>query len=190
MLMKFPESLIAHVLLDGKKGIEIGPSAHNPFGLDTLKCGRDTKGTVYESEEIKLCGEAQKLDHICEGDDLPFKDDTFDFVIASHVLEHFYDPIDTLGEWLRVVKPYGIVFVIFPHKDRTFDKDKPRTTFAELKQRHEQPPEKKPEAKDDHHTIWVTEDAVEFCQQMGYHLLLWRDADDKVGNGFTFVIQK
>ena len=34
--MKFRESAIAHKYLDGLKGIEIGGSAHNPFGLDTI----------------------------------------------------------------------------------------------------------------------------------------------------------
>lgn len=35
---------------------------------------------------------------------LPFKDKTFDFVIASHVLEHSLDPIRFLGEMQRVSK--------------------------------------------------------------------------------------
>ena len=187
--MKFPESLIAHVLLDGKKGLEIGPSAHNPFGLDTIKVGRDTKGTVYEAEELRICGEVQKLDYFCEGDDLPFRDGMFDFVVASHVLEHFPDPIKAIKEWLRVVRRYGIVFIIFPHKDRTFDQDKPRTTLNQLVLRHQQA-ETSREAQDDHHTIWITEDALEMCAAMSWPVLLWRDADDKVGNGFLFCIQK
>ena len=31
--MKFKESKLAHKHLDGKWGIEVGQSAHNPFGL-------------------------------------------------------------------------------------------------------------------------------------------------------------
>ena len=34
--MKFKESALAHKYLDGLKGLEIGASAHNPFGLDTV----------------------------------------------------------------------------------------------------------------------------------------------------------
>jgi SAM-dependent methyltransferase len=188
--MKFPESALAHALLDGKKGIEIGPSAHNPFGLDTLKVGRETAGTDYAKSEMELCGEIQRLDHLCEGDHLPFKDETFDFVICSHVLEHFYDLIATVEEWLRVVKPRGLVFIIFPHKDRTFDKDKPRTKLEELIKRHSEPPENKPIAADDHHTIWVLEDALEICRNQNWSILATEDPDQKVGNGFTFVIQK
>ena len=33
--MKFKESLLAHRLLDGLEGIEVGGSAHNAFGLKT-----------------------------------------------------------------------------------------------------------------------------------------------------------
>jgi SAM-dependent methyltransferase len=188
--MKFPQSALAHALLDGKKGIEVGPSAHNPFGLDTISVGHETKGTVYEQEEVRLCGEYARLDFICEGDSLPFPDNYFDFVLCSHVLEHFHDLIKAVEEWLRVVKDRGLVFVIFPHKLRTFDKDKPRTKLEELLKRHELARADVPPPPEDHHTIWVTEDAVELCRHMGWHLLALQDIDDKVGNGFTFVIQK
>lgn len=183
--MKFQESSLAHRLLDGKRGIEIGPSAHNPFGLCTVNVGRDTKGTVYATEESSLCGEVAILHFICDAWDLPFKDNTCDFVLASHVLEHCHDLISTIKEWLRVVKPGGMVFIIFPHKDRMFDSNRPRTTLEELLARVG-----KQSDKDEHHTVWVTEDALKLCEQQGWKVVEWQDSDDKVGNGFTFVIQK
>ena len=45
---------------------------------------------------------------------LPFKDGTFDFLYASHVLEHFSNPIAVLKEWLRVVKVGGYVYFAVP----------------------------------------------------------------------------
>ena len=45
---------------------------------------------------------------------LPFKDAQFDFVYASHVLEHFREPAIVLREWLRVVKHGGFVFFAVP----------------------------------------------------------------------------
>ena len=45
---------------------------------------------------------------------LPFKDGEFDFLYASHVLEHFAKPIDVLREWLRVVKVGGYVYFAVP----------------------------------------------------------------------------
>ena len=49
-----PESKLAHSLLDGLRGIEIGPSTHNPFGLDTRNVGHHDP--VYEQEQRSLTG--------------------------------------------------------------------------------------------------------------------------------------
>lgn len=40
---------------------------------------------------------------------LPFQDDSFDMVMAAHVLEHLTDPGQALAEAYRVLKPGGIV---------------------------------------------------------------------------------
>lgn len=188
--MKFPESQLAHKLLDGLKGVEIGPSAHNPFGLDTVTAGRSTDGTVYASEEMRLCGEVAKLDYVCEADKLPFEDGQFDFVISSHVLEHLWDTVGTLKEWMRVVKPGGYVFTIFPHKERTFDAHKPITSLYETLSRHSGLVNNPGAVADDHYTIWTLEEALKLCWCMGWKVVAQQDQDDKVGNGFTFVIQK
>lgn len=187
---KFPESKLAHQLLDGLRGLEIGGSAHNPFGLKTLNVDySDDYSTVFKQEEVKMCGEYAPVHIISPGDDLPFKDSVWDFVISSHSIEHFYDPIRTVQEWLRVVKPGGYVFIIAPHKERTFDRDRPRTTVEELIDRHVHP--NPPEV--DHHghySVWITQDFLDLCAQMCWKVVAYQDVDDKVGNGFTVVIQK
>jgi len=43
-----------------------------------------------------------------------FPRDHFDFVHASHVLEHMHDPRAALRDWLRVTKPGGRVVVLVP----------------------------------------------------------------------------
>src|ERR1044072_2017506 len=97
MIVKFPESKFVHRLLDGKHGIEIGASAHNSFGLDTMNVDcLWMPDTFFKKEEIKLCGKAAQVDVAAEGDCLPFKDGCFDFVLSSHVIEHFPDPIKAL----------------------------------------------------------------------------------------------
>src|SRR5579862_8653634 len=135
--MKFKESALAHQLLDGLEGIEIGGSAHNSFGLKTRNVDFTDELTSFKQEEIKLCGEALPVDIVSPGDKLPLEDNSVDFVVSSHVIEHFPDPIKALREWHRVVKPGGYLFVKAPHKERTFDKDRARTTLAELIERHE-----------------------------------------------------
>ena len=186
----FRESALAHKMLDGLRGLEIGGSAHNPFGLKTLDVDyTDDYTTVFKKQEIELAGECMKVDIVASGDDLPFKDNTVDFVISSHVIEHFYDPVKAIEEWLRVVKPGGYIFIIAPHRDRIGEQAKPRTLPAEIIDRHEHP---NPPKVDDHghYSSWKTEDFVGFCRHYGWKIVAVQDVDDKVGNGFTVVIQK
>jgi SAM-dependent methyltransferase len=184
--MKFKESALAHQLLDGLEGLEIGGSAHNSFGLKTRNVDNTNDLTCFKQEEIKLCGEALPVDLVSPGDQLPLADNSVDFVISSHVIEHFPDPIKALREWYRVVKPGGYLYIIAPHKERTFDKERPRSTLAELIERHETG--KQPETLNEHCSVWITEDFVELIHWLGWNILHVQDTDDKVGNGFAVVV--
>ncbi|MFT5800029.1 MAG: 2-polyprenyl-3-methyl-5-hydroxy-6-metoxy-1,4-benzoquinol methylase [Candidatus Azotimanducaceae bacterium] len=42
---------------------------------------------------------------------LPYEDQSFDVVMAAHVLEHLPDPQRALAEMVRVLKPGGMVFI-------------------------------------------------------------------------------
>jgi SAM-dependent methyltransferase len=45
---------------------------------------------------------------------MPFDDDTFDLVVASHVLEHLHRPVEAFGEFVRVCRPGGTIYVEAP----------------------------------------------------------------------------
>ena len=45
---------------------------------------------------------------------LSFPDNSFDRLIATHVLEHIVDPVAALEEWDRVVVPGGIISLVLP----------------------------------------------------------------------------
>ena len=57
------------------------------------------------------------MDVACELEKLPWplKDNSFDLVIFSHVLEHLTDVVGPLEEINRVTKPGGQVFIEVPH---------------------------------------------------------------------------
>jgi SAM-dependent methyltransferase len=44
-------------------------------------------------------------------------DRRFDFVYASHCLEHMRDPRAAIAQWWELVKPGGVLFVIVPDED-------------------------------------------------------------------------
>ncbi len=187
--VKFPESNLAHKYLKGKKGIEIGGSAHNPFGLNTRNVDYTPDDNQYKKMESANVGEVLSVDILASGDAIPLPDESEDFVVSAHVIEHFPDPIKALKEWYRIVRPGGYIFMIVPHKERTFDRDFPRTTLQELLDRHEGKIVAQPN-KNDHYSVWITEDMIELITHLGWNIVEVEDIDDKVGNGFSIVIQK
>ena len=54
-------------------------------------------------------GDAQYLSTI--------KDNTFDFVVSSHCLEHLVDPYIGISNWIRVVKNGGHLIITVPDED-------------------------------------------------------------------------
>lgn len=54
-------------------------------------------------------GDAEFMEGVADG--------TFDFLFASHCLEHLHDPRVGLRNWLRVVKPGGHLIVDVPEED-------------------------------------------------------------------------
>lgn len=195
--MRFPESELAHELCDDlPDGIEIGGSAHNPFGLRTRNVDiTDSTDTVFKRSELELCGETLPVDIVAPGDKLPLRAGSVGFVVSSHVLEHIVDPLDALLEWDRVCKVGGVIFAIIPHKERTFDKDRERTTLAHIIEDYE---DSAPEsnAVNGHEHVWITQDVVDIIDYaidalgVQWEWLACEDTDDKAGNGFTVAVRK
>jgi SAM-dependent methyltransferase len=170
--------------LEGMLGVEIGASAHNDFGLRAINVDRYPEmDTIYKLEEMALCGRMRPVDLVAPGDDVPFRDEAVDFVFASHVIEHFPDPIRALDEWCRVAR-HSVVLVV-PHRDRTFDADRELTAAAELLERNARG---FTSSEDKHWSVWTRESFLELCAAAGFPIVDSLDPDDKVGNGFMVVI--
>lgn len=59
---------------------------------------------------------------VCDGEHLPFKDDTFRSVICSSVLHHLPFPDRMLGEIKRALAPYGVLVAQEPNQDHFLSK--------------------------------------------------------------------
>lgn len=182
----FKESALAHQILDGMKGLEVGGSRHNQWGLDIVNVDKwGEMDTIYKKAEIDLCGEALPVDIVAPGDAIPVADKSFDFVISSHVIEHFFDPIKALKEWARIARKYIYIVVPQPDADPT-DVGKLITPLDTLLARHAG--EIPDPGTDEHHTRWTCDTFRDMCAALGFYVSHWQPVDDKVGNGFTVVI--
>lgn len=64
----------------------------------------------YETADISMKG----VDHSVDLQRLPFDDKSYDFVFASHVLEHIPDDEKAISEIRRILKPNGIAILPVP----------------------------------------------------------------------------
>ena len=185
----FGESDLAHHYLDGLEGLEIGGSYHNAFGLNVRNVDyTDDMNTIFKQQEVKICGEAMPVDIVAPGDKIPLPDKSVDFVISSHVIEHFFDPIAALKEWARVARKY--IYVICP-QPWALESDKALTItgWDELRKRHSEEIPTPEVDTHEHYTRWTCQTFVMMCNNIGLEVLDFQDPDDKVGNGFAIVIK-
>lgn len=193
---KFPESALAHELLDGLDGVELGGGAHNPFAIPGCKNVNWTaERTLCTEEEIRLCGEFLPVDIVADACALPFPDASLGYLIACHVIEHIWDTIGALAEWYRVIRPGGYVFLIVPHRDRCQPDDTMEiTTIAELEARHSGkiavPDDYGPGGFYAHRSYWRMPDFVALVEHLGMVVYRTEDPEMKVGNGFAVVLRK
>ncbi len=77
--------------------------------------GFDVTGVDFSKVAIEQCRNSFKNSRfeVASVTDLPFEDDSFDYVTAVHVLEHLDDPAleRTVNEIRRVLKDGGYVFI-------------------------------------------------------------------------------
>ncbi len=76
-----------------------------------LKRFRKQKNLTYTTTDLNSPIADVKAD-IC---DLPFKDNSYDFIICNHVLEHIPDDTKAMQELYRVLAPGGIAILQVPY---------------------------------------------------------------------------
>ncbi|MGB7443888.1 MAG: methyltransferase domain-containing protein [Coleofasciculaceae cyanobacterium] len=83
-----------------------------------------------------------EIDIIDDGETIAsIADNSRDFVIANHMIEHCQNPIATIENWLRVLKVGGILYLAIPDKRYTFDSDRPVTSLEHLIRDYKESPD-------------------------------------------------
>lgn len=117
-------------ILYGKNGIEIGgPSTffggrvldiyNNAKSIDGANFSTHTiwEGDIIEGETFKA-GDKTGHQYICDATRLnKIESEKYDFVMSSNAFEHIANPLKALCEFLRILKPKGILLLVLPNKD-------------------------------------------------------------------------
>jgi len=85
-------------------------------------------------------------------------DESLDFIVASHMIEHCEDPLGTLVNWLRTLRTGGRIFLVVPDRRRTFDRDREPQDFEHLLMDFKEGPEG---SRSGHYRDWVANVDVE-----------------------------
>jgi SAM-dependent methyltransferase len=75
--------------------------------------GVDLSPVAIDAARARLGGDAEL--HLGSGEQLPFDDDSFEYVTCLGSLEHFTDPLQGAREIARVLRPDGTALVLVPN---------------------------------------------------------------------------
>lgn len=99
------------------------------FDNQTIWEGDISEGDTFIFDNKKAPGRQ----YIAEANNLQcIEDSSYKFVLSSHCIEHLANPLKGLAEWIRVLKQEGLLALIVPHKDGTFDHRRPVTSLEHL----------------------------------------------------------
>lgn len=117
-IAKFFEKIYSHLynnhwtnLVKTRKNLKV--NAHNKHRKLEIGPG---KNRILGFETLNIVNGPQ-VDYLCDASKpLPFSNNTFEIIYASHILEHipWYLTETTLHEWVRILKPGGTLKIWIP----------------------------------------------------------------------------
>jgi SAM-dependent methyltransferase len=191
-------------------GVEFGAASYNAFDLpgamnvapfsDDPDSPSYQDFLIYKEHQVSLVGHYSKIDLVGYAEDVPVEDASQDYVLSSHVIEHLPNLIAAFLEWNRILKPQGIVFMIFPKRDALpNDAKRPITPLEHFiedyysKQTIDTHPVPEGDRIGGHYHVFTVDTVlklIDWCNQNVQ--LAWKvehveKTDSKVGNGHTIV---
>lgn len=126
-------------------GLEIGPlhqPLYRPRGTSVRYVDRFDVATLREHYPELDGFDLVAPDIIDDGETLAtVPDGSVDFVIANHMIEHCEDPIGTIANHLRVLRPGGVLYMAVPDCRFTFDREREITPVEHTARDHAEGPQ-------------------------------------------------
>jgi len=125
-------------------GVEIGgPSGNGKViykftrNLDNIVFAKETIWEKHSDNYNFIEGKTGKTIFNDAVDITSVEDKTYDYLFASHCLEHIANPLKALKEWLRIVKDEGHIILILPEKSLCFDHKRKISSFSTILSQYE-----------------------------------------------------
>ncbi|MGH9920089.1 MAG: class I SAM-dependent methyltransferase [Nitrososphaerales archaeon] len=132
------------------RGLEIGPLAHPRVRKDegpiryVDHASADELKRKYSAnkamQELGLLGRIVDVDYVLgEGQTISkvvAQDAPFDYVIASHLIEHIPDPVSWMADVARILEPGGILSLVIPDKRYCFDINRRTSDISDIVDAH------------------------------------------------------
>ncbi|MEP6852826.1 MAG: methyltransferase domain-containing protein [bacterium] len=138
-----PQALAAALYLRGE-GIEIGALNKPmpvPAGATTRYVDRMSDDDLRREYPEMAGYDLVPVSIVADGENLDgMEDGSQDYVVANNFLEHCQDPIATIKNFFRVLRPDGVVFLVVPNKRSNIDIRRDPTTIEHLIADHERRP--------------------------------------------------
>jgi len=126
---------LAASLVEGKRGIEVGgpsevfrnsrswlPIYRHIGVLDNCDFSATTTWAQHSQEFVFDPRKSPGKTIFADGSNLSVvPDQSYDFVLSSHNLEHFANPVKALKEWQRITVKGGLLILVLPNYRYTFD---------------------------------------------------------------------
>src|SRR5256885_6525821 len=117
-------------------GIEVG-AGDRPFPIPAT--AHILYGDIRKYEQLEDYFRTPDLPPVNDVDAQTFAgidNNSLDFVISAHVIEHLRDPITSIVNAIRVLKVGGIHILVVPDMRYTFDRNCPETTLDHRSEEH------------------------------------------------------
>lgn len=132
-------------LFRGLRGVEIGgpstifstelPVYQVLAGLDGVNFATTTlwEGEIRHGQDYRFHSWKKGRQLVMEASDLrTIPSASYDFLLSSNCLEHVANPVKAIREWMRIVRPSGLMLLVLPNKESNFDHRRPVTTLEHL----------------------------------------------------------
>lgn len=103
-------------------GVEIGAFKYPVPGIRPF----------YVDRFSKFAGEKCLADYWGDACALPFHDDSLDYIVSFHVLEHVANPVAAFVEWMGVLRHGGIIYLLVPDRRHMWDHARELTPPAHM----------------------------------------------------------